>query len=37
MFLWLTQEENGQLRFINFPTDVDLVDAKNSTKKPPSL
>lgn len=37
MFLWLTQEENGQLRFINFPTDVDLFEPADPTKKPLAL
>ena len=37
MFLWLTQDWQGQMRFLSFPTDTDLFDAANFAKKPLSL
>lgn len=37
MFLWLTQDVDGQLRFVTFPTDADLFSVADPTKKPASL
>ena len=37
MFLWLTQDWQGQLRFLSFPTDTDLFDATSPAKTPLSL